>query len=37
MKIKLSEKVKILNMLEDIEGETDTIEYKPFEIITIGI
>ena len=36
-KIKLAEKVKLLNMLEDIEGETDTIEYKPFEIITIGI
>ncbi len=35
--IKLSEKVKLLNMLEDVEGETDTIEYKPFEIITIGI
>ena len=36
-KIKLPEKVKILNLLEDIEGETDIIEYKPFEIITIGI
>ncbi len=36
-KIKLPEIVKMLNMLEDIEGETDTIEYKPFEIITIGI
>ena len=35
--IKLSRKVKLLNMLEDIEGETDIIEYKPFEIITIGI
>ncbi len=35
--IKLPQKVKLLNMLEDIEGETDTIEYKPFEIITIGI
>ena len=29
--------VKLLNMLEDEEAETDTIEYKPFEIITIGI
>lgn len=36
-KIKLPKKVKLLNMLEDIEGETDTIEYKPFEILTIGI
>ncbi len=35
--IKLSKKVKVLNMLEDIEGETDVINYKPFEIITIGI
>ena len=34
---KLPQKVKLLNMLEDIEGETDTIEYKPFEIITIGV
>jgi len=35
--IQLPEKVKLLNMLEDVEGETDTIEYKPFEIFTIGI
>lgn len=35
--LKLSKKVKLLNMLEDIEGETDVIFYKPFEIITIGI
>lgn len=35
--IKLPEKVKILNMLEDIESETDVIEFKPFEIITLGI
>lgn len=35
--IKLSKKVKLLNMLEDVEGETNTIAYKPFEIITIGI
>ena len=35
--IKLPQKVKLLNMLEDIESETDTIEYKPFEIITIGV
>lgn len=36
-KIKLGEKVKLLNMLEEIEGETDVIEYTPFEIITIGV
>ncbi len=35
--IKLDKKVKVLNMLEEAECETDTIEYKPFEIITIGI
>lgn len=35
--IKLDKKVKLLNMLEEIEGETDIIEYKPFEIITIGV
>lgn len=36
-RICLDKKVKLLNMLEDAEGETDVIEYKPFEIITIGI
>lgn len=36
-RIRLDKKVKLLNMLEDTEGETDVIEYKPFEIITIGI
>jgi len=36
-KIKLGNKVKLLNMLEEIEGETDVIEYTPFEIITIGV
>ena len=35
--IKLPKKIKLLNMLEDVEGETDIIEFKPFEIITIGI
>ncbi len=35
--IKLNKKVKLLNMLEDVEGETDTISYEPFEIITVGI
>lgn len=36
-KICLGGKVKLLNFLEDVVEETDTIEYKPFEIITIGI
>ena len=35
--IQLDKKVKLLNMLEDVEGETDVLEYKPFEILTIGI
>lgn len=36
-KIMLKNKVKLLNMLEEIEAETDVIAYKPFEIITLGI
>lgn len=36
-RIKLSKKVKLLNMLEEPQGETDVLEYKPFEIITIGV
>lgn len=36
-KIRLDKKVKLLNMLEEVIGETDIIEYKPFEIITIGV
>ena len=35
-KISFKNKVKLLNMLEDVIEETDTIIYKPFEIITIG-
>jgi alpha-mannosidase len=35
--IKLDKPVKLLNMLEEVEGESDVIEYKPFEIITIGV
>ena len=31
------ERLKILNFLEDVIEETNVIEYKPFEIITIGI
>lgn len=36
-RIQLDKKVKLLNMLEEVEGEADVIEYKPFEIITIGV
>ena len=35
--IELPFKVKVLNMLEDEEYETDALSYEPFEIITIGI
>ena len=35
--IKLDRRVKLLNMLEEELSETDVLEYKPFEIITIGI
>lgn len=36
-RIQLDRKVKILNMLEEELYETDVLEYKPFEIITIGM
>ncbi len=35
--VELPEEVLVLNMLEDEIGKTKTIEYSPFEIITIGI
>ncbi len=35
--LKFPKPVKVMNMLEDVLYETDTLEYKPFEIITIGI
>lgn len=34
--IKLGKKARLLNMLEEVQCETDVIEYSPFEIITIG-
>lgn len=34
--LKLPQKMKLLNMLEDVEGESDILEYAPFEIITVG-
>lgn len=33
----LPKPVKVLNMLEDVIGETAELAYKPFEILTIGI
>lgn len=33
----LPKKIKLLNMLEDIEGESAEIPYRPFEILTLGI
>ncbi|MBE6720493.1 MAG: alpha-mannosidase [Ruminococcaceae bacterium] len=35
--INLPKPVKVLNMLEEVIGETDIIEYSPFEIITLGV
>lgn len=29
--------VKVLNMLEDVIEETDSVDYTPFEILTIGV
>lgn len=33
----LDKPVKVLNMLEDVVKETDVLEYRPFEIITLGV
>lgn len=33
----LDKPVKVLNMLEDVIKETDVLEYRPFEIITLGV
>ena len=30
-------RVQVLNLLEDVIGETDTVEYRPFELVTIGL
>ena len=35
--IKLPHKVKIMNMLEDVEKEVQEISYTPFEIITLAL
>ena len=34
--ISLGRKARLLNMLEEVEGETDAVEYSPFEILTLG-
>lgn len=36
-RIKLDHNITILDMLENPIAETDVIEYKPFEIITVGV
>ena len=33
----LDKPVKVLNMLEEFVKETDVLEYRPFEIITLGV
>lgn len=35
--IQLPANCKLLNMLEDVEADIDRIDYKPFQIITIGV
>ena len=35
-RINLGRKVRVLNMLEETQQETDVVEYSPFEIITVG-
>lgn len=35
--IVLDRSVKLLNLLEEVIGETNVIEYSPFEIITLGV
>ena len=34
--LRLPRKVQVLNMLEDVERETDSVDYTPFEILTLG-
>ena len=34
--LRLPRKVQVLNMLEDVERETDSVDYMPFEILTLG-
>jgi len=35
--LRLPERVNLLNLLEDPEGEAESLEFKPFEILTLGI
>ena len=34
--LRLARKVQVLNMLEDVERETDSVDFTPFEILTLG-
>ena len=34
--LRLPRKVQVLNMLEDVARETDSVDYTPFEILTLG-
>ncbi len=36
-RIRLGRTVQTMNLLEDVTGETDTVEYKPFEILTVAV
>ena len=35
-RIRLSRPVKTMNLLEDVTGETDVLEYRPFELLTVA-
>ena len=36
-KINLPFRGVLMNLLEDVEQETEVLEYKPFEILTVGV
>ena len=36
-RIRLGRTVRMMNLLEDVTGETDTVEYRPFEILTLAL
>jgi alpha-mannosidase len=35
--VKLPKKMQLMNMLEDVEGETDVLTYSPFELLTVAM
>ena len=35
--LNLPQTMAVMNMLEDVEGETQTLYYSPFELITLGL